>query len=173
MFARGPRVQIFTQSVIIAISKMEGWGWEEHRTLQWTAERKAQICPNYFTRWHIFVRHSAVQLSSWDLVHKNQGATFFGGICNDLHNQTTNLNTVVQWQNNRTGEVQEHLIPLSTERKDINYMTSQCSGYFCTSFSAMSVDGMYQGCIMRNMRTWEASFNVPDSSKIKRQESCR
>lgn len=35
----------------------------------------------------------------------------------------------------------------------------------------MFVDGMYQGCIMRNMRTWEASFNVPDSSKIKAQDS--
>lgn len=69
-------------------------------------------------------------------------------------------------------ETQEHLIPLSIGRKEINAMTWQYSGYFSTSFSAMSVDGMYQGCIMRNMRTWEASFNVPDSSKIKKQKSC-
>lgn len=46
-------------------------------------------------------------------------------------------------------------------------------GYFSTSFFAMSVDGMYQGCIMRNMRTWEASFIVPDSSKRKEQEGRR
>lgn len=46
-------------------------------------------------------------------------------------------------------------------------------GYFSTSFFAMSVDGMYQGCIMRNIRTWEASFNVPDSSECKEQKSCK
>lgn len=49
----------------------------------------------------------------------------------------------------------------------------ELKGYFSTSFFAMSVDGMYQGCIMRNIRTWVASFNVPDSSKRKEQEGCR
>lgn len=54
-----------------------------------------------------------------------------------------------------------------------NSRKGEPKGYFSTSFFAMSVDGMYQGCIMRNMRTWEASFNVPDSSKRKEQQGCR
>lgn len=32
----------------------------------------------------------------------------------------------------------------------------------------MSVEGMYQGCIMRNMRTKETSFRVPFSSETRR-----
>lgn len=38
-------------------------------------------------------------------------------------------------------------------------------GYLSTRFLVMSVDGMYQGCIMRNMRTKEASFKAPFSSR--------
>lgn len=48
----------------------------------------------------------------------------FGGICSDLQNQTTIVNTIIQWHNNRTGGVRGHLIPLSKERKEINYMTN-------------------------------------------------
>lgn len=48
--------------------------------------------------------------------------------------------------------------------------TLRGEGYLSTSFLARSAEGIYQGCIMRNMRTKDASFKVPFSS-IRKKES--
>lgn len=60
-------------------------------------------------------------------------------------------------------------------KKNITFVTDvrtlRGEGYFSTSFLARSAEGIYQGCIMRNMRTKDASFKVPFSSMRKNRES--
>lgn len=65
--------------------------------------------------------------------------------------------------------IEIHFHPAGFGVVHINMVVNK--GYFSTSFLAMSVEGMYQGCIMRNIRTKETSFKVPFSSETGIEEA--
>lgn len=121
---------------------------------------------SHLTRWHIFVRRSAVQLSSWDLIRKSRTnyAESFCMTFSNFHNYT--YTTITDMREQREQAIQLWVL-FSVCGSEV--AEHKGKGYFSTRFLAMSVDGMYQGCIIRNMRTKEVSFKAPFSS-IRRKE---
>lgn len=98
----------------------------------------------------------AAILNQVDSLSKNYFLKSLLHVIQQTNEQTPNIN--------RQKQHCPHISLFCKSQKSTYAEEGRVKGYLSTSFLAISEDGMYQGCIMRNMRTKEASFKVPFSS---------